>query len=111
MLSPLLFGLTVASILAMPGPTNTLLATGGATVGLRRALPLALAEALGYGLAILAIGLVLARRRPGSRRRCAWWWRSICSTWPIGCFATTATAWPREPVMAPSRHAACSSRP
>ncbi|WP_414445281.1 LysE family translocator [Burkholderia sp. 22PA0106] len=59
MIQPLLFTLTVMTILAMPGPTNTLLATGGATLGLRRALPLALAEALGYGIAILAVGLLL----------------------------------------------------
>jgi threonine/homoserine/homoserine lactone efflux protein len=57
--NPFLFALTVATILAMPGPTNTLLATGGATVGMRRALPLALAEVLGYGIAILAVGLLL----------------------------------------------------
>lgn len=53
------FALTVMTILSMRGPTNTLLATGGATVGLRLALPLALSEAMGYGIAILAIGLVL----------------------------------------------------
>lgn len=44
MTNPFLFVLTVVTILVMPGPTNTLLATGGATVGMRRALPLALAE-------------------------------------------------------------------
>jgi len=42
---PLLFALAVLTILGTPGPTNTLLATAGATGGLRRSLPLVPAEA------------------------------------------------------------------
>ena len=59
MQDPVLFTLTVLLILGTPGPTNTLLATAGATVGFRRALPLLPAEAAGYLIAILAIGLAL----------------------------------------------------
>lgn len=59
MQDPVLFALTVLLILGTPGPTNTLLATGGGTVGFRRALPLVPAEALGYLISILAIGLAL----------------------------------------------------
>ena len=56
---PTLFALAVLFVLGTPGPTNTLLATGGAAVGVRRALPLMLGEAAGYTISILAIGLVL----------------------------------------------------
>ena len=59
MQDPVLFALTVLLILGTPGPTNTLLATAGATVGFRRALPLVPAEAAGYLIAILIIGLAL----------------------------------------------------
>ncbi len=56
---PALFALTVLAILATPGPTNTLLATAGAASGFRRALPLIPAEAAGYLIAILTLGLLL----------------------------------------------------
>lgn len=59
MTDPLLFALAVLALLATPGPTNTLLATAGASVGLRHALPLLPAETAGYLLAILLIGTVL----------------------------------------------------
>jgi threonine/homoserine/homoserine lactone efflux protein len=59
MQNPVLFTLTVLAILATPGPTNTLLATAGATDGLRRALVLIPAEAVGYFTAILGLRLVL----------------------------------------------------
>lgn len=59
MQDPVLFTLTVLLILGTPGPTNTLLATAGGTVGFRRALPMLPAEAAGYLIAILTIGLVL----------------------------------------------------
>jgi threonine/homoserine/homoserine lactone efflux protein len=59
MQDPTLFVLTVLLILGTPGPTNTLLATGGGTVGFRRALPLVAAEAIGYLISILTIGLVV----------------------------------------------------
>jgi threonine/homoserine/homoserine lactone efflux protein len=50
--NPLLFAVTVLAILATPGPTNTLLATAGATDGFFRAFLLIPAEALGYFIAI-----------------------------------------------------------
>lgn len=56
---PLLFALAVLAILGTPGPTNTLLATSGAAVGVRASLPLVPAEAAGYLIAVLVLGLAL----------------------------------------------------
>ncbi len=61
MTDPLAFSLAVFAVLATPGPTNTLLLTSGARVGLCRSLPLLIAEAGGYSIAILAVGLMLGR--------------------------------------------------
>ncbi len=54
-----LFALAVLAVLGTPGPTNTLLATAGATAGVRRSLPLIAAEAAGYTISILTLGLAL----------------------------------------------------
>ena len=59
MQEPTLFVLTVLLILGTPGPTNTLLAAGGATMGFRRALSLVPAEASGYLFAILTARMVI----------------------------------------------------
>lgn len=56
MTDPLLFALAALAILATPGPTNSLLATGAASAGFRQALPLVPAEAAGYLIAISVIG-------------------------------------------------------
>jgi threonine/homoserine/homoserine lactone efflux protein len=55
---PGLFTLMVLAILAIPGPTNTLLAISGGSVGMRYSLWLVPAELAGYLAAILLIGLV-----------------------------------------------------
>jgi threonine/homoserine/homoserine lactone efflux protein len=63
MLSPTDIALLAAGIvvvLAMPGPTNTLLAAAGLRYGLRRALPLVAGELSGYLVAISAWGRFLA---------------------------------------------------
>lgn len=59
MQDPILFSLTVLAILGTPGPTNMLLATSAALVGVRRSLPLIVAELSGYLLAIAALHVVL----------------------------------------------------
>ncbi|MCX5515014.1 hypothetical protein C3941_11720 [Kaistia algarum] len=61
---PLAFALAVLALLAVPGPTNTLLAASGATAGFRRSLRLLPAELGGYwvaiGVLLLVIGLLAA---------------------------------------------------
>lgn len=54
------FVLAALLLLLTPGPTNTLLAAGGATLGTRRALPLVGAEVAGYAVAIAALEIFLA---------------------------------------------------
>ncbi len=68
MTDPLLFLLAVLTILGTPGPTNTLLATAGATAGIRPSLHLLGAELSGYLIAILVIRVVLS---------------PIIATWPV----------------------------
>jgi threonine/homoserine/homoserine lactone efflux protein len=53
------FFLAAYALLAIPGPTNTLLATAGAGAGISRSLHLLAAELCGYGLAIALLRLVL----------------------------------------------------
>lgn len=64
--NPSLFILTVLTILGMPGPTNTLLATAGAATGWRRSWPLVLAEVGGYLTTVMLLGFVLGPVLAGS---------------------------------------------
>lgn len=57
--SPSLFVFAVLLLLFTPGPTNTLLWSSGAVLGVRRSVPLQLGELLGYLLAISLILLVV----------------------------------------------------
>ena len=59
MTEPIVFALAVLALLGVPGPTNTLLAAGGATRGVRQALPLLIGELLGYNIAITVYRLTL----------------------------------------------------
>jgi threonine/homoserine/homoserine lactone efflux protein len=59
MTDPFLFIFAVLVLLGTPGPTNTLLATSAATVGVRRSLPLLVGELAGYLIAIGTIRIVL----------------------------------------------------
>lgn len=56
---PLLFILATLAILVVPGPTNTLIATSGATAGFQRSLRLIGGEVTGYLTSIVLIGLFL----------------------------------------------------
>jgi threonine/homoserine/homoserine lactone efflux protein len=59
MTDPILFTLAVLTLLGTPGPTNTLLATSGATVGVRRSVRLLVGELAGYLIAVGTIRIVL----------------------------------------------------
>jgi threonine/homoserine/homoserine lactone efflux protein len=56
-MTPTIFLLSLLALLLSPGPTNTLIAIGGATRGLVRALPLIGAELAGYLLVITPLAL------------------------------------------------------
>ena len=58
MISWFFIGLVI-TILFTPGPTNTLLASSGVQVGIKRSLLLIPAEAIGYILAITVWGLFI----------------------------------------------------
>lgn len=58
LVEPLTFALAALALLAAPGPTNTLLVTSGAAVGLQRSLHLSLAT-LGYLVGTIAMALVV----------------------------------------------------
>lgn len=58
MISWLFVGL-VAALLLTPGPTNTLLASSGIQMGMRRSLKLIPAEAMGYVIAISTWGMMI----------------------------------------------------
>jgi threonine/homoserine/homoserine lactone efflux protein len=58
-MTSLSFFLAAYALLAIPGPTNTLLATAGAGAGISRSLHLLAAELCGYCLAIGLLRLVL----------------------------------------------------
>ncbi len=62
----LVFATTALVILMTPGPTNTLLAAYGAALGFRRAMPMVLAEAAGYAVAISAFASLAAMLTPFS---------------------------------------------
>ena len=62
-----LFTLAVITLLITPGPTNTLLATAGATRGFRRSLHLLLGELSGYNISILTLGTLFASQFSGSK--------------------------------------------
>lgn len=59
MTDPTLYTLAVLSLLAAPGPTNVLLATAGATAGVRSSLKLLVAALAGYLIGVAALRLAL----------------------------------------------------
>ena len=54
------FVVAVVTLLAVPGPTNTLLAASGAAVGFQRSLRLIIGETMGYLVAIVVLMQILA---------------------------------------------------
>ena len=59
MSDPIVFALLVLALLAVPGPTNTLLAGSGAMRGVLRSLPLLLGELVGYNVSIATLRATL----------------------------------------------------
>lgn len=84
-MDPVFFTLAVLAVLAAPGPTNTLLAASGASIGVRGSLGLVPAGIGGYLVAITALhilaGPVIAQH-PGAMltlKLAASLWLALCS--------------------------------
>lgn len=92
MTDPGTFLLAALALLAVPGPTNTLLATSGAAVGFRRSLFLIPAEMTGYAASVAVLALAigpLVRQWPllgvGLRVACGLYLVSVaCRLWRDG---------------------------
>jgi threonine/homoserine/homoserine lactone efflux protein len=89
------FTLAVLLLLLVPGPTNTLLLTAGATLGWRKGLPLLAGEALGYlftiHLLIVLNGLLLtqvAAAKPAIQAACALYLLFLAARIWMGSFST-----------------------
>jgi len=68
---PVLFATTVLGLLSTPGPSNSLLATAGASVGIRKAWSLIAAEVVAYLLTVLVLHFILGPVLAGSPKA-AW---------------------------------------
>lgn len=84
MSTTLSFALAVLGLLAVPGPTNTLLAASGAASGLRRSLRLVPAELAGY---LLSIGLLVTVAGPavGSEPLLAAVLKALAGSYLVAC--------------------------
>ena len=84
-MDPVLFTLATLAVLAAPGPTNTLLAASGASVGARRSLKLMPAEMGGYLLSITLLKVVfgpVVAQSPGmmlTLKLVASLWLALCA--------------------------------
>lgn len=65
---PIVFALAAATVLVAPGPTNTLLASAGASGGFRRSLHLLIAALAGYLLTIFILGGLIGSLLPDRGR-------------------------------------------
>jgi threonine/homoserine/homoserine lactone efflux protein len=65
---PILFTFAAVTLIGAPGPTNALLAAGGAASGFRRSLHLLLAALSAYLIAILTLEKVIASLLPENGR-------------------------------------------
>ena len=82
-MTPTVFTLSLLALLVSPGPTNTLIALGGAARGFARALPLIGAELSGYLLVITPLALFgrpLLEAHPGLSTAV----RILAAAWVMG---------------------------
>ncbi|MCF1709084.1 LysE family transporter [Tabrizicola sp. J26] len=99
MMTPLAFSAALIALLFSPGPTNTLLAVGGASRGLRRSLGLTVAEVTAYLLVVTPLSLFggpFLQGHPSVAETV----RLVAATWVI---YLAVRLWQAPPVTGPDR--------